>query len=56
MFICKQCADKRDLSLLWIMPSYGPCEICGAVRSCVDYHGPVGEPKPDKKEPAHDGA
>ena len=49
MFICEECIKTWiDLTLIpkkdqWTLDmaliSRGPCEICGHVGNCIDYHG-----------------
>lgn len=33
MFICKECAEEDESSLI---ESTGPCERCGEVKRCMD--------------------
>lgn len=52
-FICKACLPQASkwLADLRMGVSRGPCESCGTVKFCVDFHGsmtddakPLGEP------------
>ena len=39
MFLCEKCIPKNAKWLFMTLLSYGKCENCGKVESCVDYHG-----------------
>ena len=37
MFYCEECANKNEWPYeFWMLPSYGPCEMCHKTRVCVD--------------------
>jgi hypothetical protein len=53
MFVCDKCFEERKPMVYpsWLMPqSYGPCEICGKVATCADYHGYLPPLKKELKE------
>ncbi len=50
MFICSECLNDDPF---YMPKSYGPCEVCGKVRSCYDIHHsqlPEAKPEPENKE------
>lgn len=49
MFYCDHCADQNEWPKPWLA-SYGPCEVCGRVRSCYDVPSTVLPPAKKKED------
>ena len=50
MFLCKNCHNHKQ-HFGAEMESFGPCEICGKVKLCIDCHRNICRPPKRPKRP-----